>query len=145
MSDATRATILFVDDSPTMRGMIRAALTQGGYDIVEAANGPAALALLQERDVQVILTDVNMPGMDGITFIRTVRQDPRFSRTPILALTTESAAEAKASGRAAGATGWVVKPFRPEELRQVVAKVLEKSQALSPQPSAISPERKPES
>lgn len=127
MSDSAAATILIVDDSPTMRGMIRTALTQGGHHVLEAANGYEGLARLQEHEhaVQAILTDVNMPQMDGISFVRSVRQDPRFSRTPILVLTTESAGDMKASGKAAGATGWIVKPFRPEDLRRVVAHVLD--------------------
>jgi two-component system chemotaxis response regulator CheY len=138
MSDTTGATILIVDDSPTMRSMIRIALTEGGCTVLEAANGHEGLACLQDHPVQMILTDVNMPQMDGITFVRTVRQDPRFSRTPILVLTTESAGDMKASGKAAGATGWIVKPFRPEDLREVVARVLHKQQAVSSQPSAVS-------
>ncbi len=131
MSDNARATVLIVDDSPTMRSMIRIALTDGGYTVLEAANGCEGLTRLQDHGVQMILTDVNMPRMDGIAFVRAVRQDPRFSRTPILVLTTESAGDMKASGKAAGATGWIVKPFRPEDLRQVVARVLEKYEALN--------------
>ena len=119
-------TILTVDDSRTMRGMIRTALAEGAYRIIEATNGQEGLARLQEADVHLILADVNMPQMDGISFVRAVRQDPRFARTPILFLTTESAAEMKASGKAAGATGWIVKPFRPDDLRRVVAQVLAK-------------------
>ena len=131
MSQDGQATILIVDDSRTMRGMIRTSLVEGGYHVVEAANGAEALARLQEVNAQLILADVNMPQMDGISFVRAVRKEPRFSRTPILMLTTESAAEMKASGKAAGATGWIVKPFRPEDLRRVVAQVLEKYGAIS--------------
>ncbi len=126
MIQPASTTILIVDDSPTMRGMIRTALTQGGYHVVEASNGIEGLARLREAPVQLILSDVNMPKMDGISFVRAVRQDSQFSRMPILMLTTESAGEMKVSGKEAGATGWIVKPFRPEDLRQVVTKVLER-------------------
>jgi two-component system chemotaxis response regulator CheY len=126
MSDSTAA-ILIVDDSPTMRRMIRQALTEGGFQVIEAASGSEGLARLQEQAhaVQAILTDVNMPQMDGLSFVRAIRQEGRFSRIPILVLTTESAADVKAKGKEAGATGWIVKPFRPEELRKVVAHVLD--------------------
>jgi two-component system chemotaxis response regulator CheY len=127
MPDNSGASILIVDDSPTMRGMIRMALAEGGYRVVEAANGHEGLARLKEVEVQLILTDVNMPGMDGVTFIRTLRQNPQFARIPILVLTTESAGEMKQSGKEAGAIGWIVKPFRPEDLRRVVARVLERA------------------
>jgi two-component system chemotaxis response regulator CheY len=134
MSGQTAGTILIVDDSRTMRGMIRAALTDGGYQVLEAGDGIEGVTTLQAHTVQAIVTDVNMPRMDGLAFVRAVRQDSRFARTPILMLTTEGAAEMKAAGKAAGATGWLVKPFRPEDLRQVVAKVLERAQA-APGPS----------
>jgi two-component system chemotaxis response regulator CheY len=136
MNDNGQATILVVDDSPTMRGMIRKALADGGFSVLEAGNGCEGLARLKEQSVHLVLTDMNMPQMDGISFVRAVRQDPRFSRTPILVLTTESAGEMKSSGKAAGANGWIVKPFRPEDLCQVVAKVLQKMG--SSQQSAVS-------
>jgi two-component system chemotaxis response regulator CheY len=136
MSDTTGATILIVDDSPTMRNMIRLALTQGGFHVIEAGNGREGLARLQESAVQAILSDVNMPQMDGLSFVRAVRQDPRFSRIPILVLTTESAGEMKASGKAAGATGWIVKPFQPEQLCSVLGMVIRRMANQEKAPSA---------
>jgi two-component system chemotaxis response regulator CheY len=140
MNDPSRPTILIVDDSPTMRAMISTALTEGGYRVVEAADGKDGLARLQLHAVQLILTDVNMPRMDGLAFLQSLRQDPRFARTPVLMLTTESSQEMKGRGKAAGATGWIVKPFRPEDLRQVVGKVL--AGPSSRQPAAGSPDPK---
>jgi two-component system, chemotaxis family, chemotaxis protein CheY len=124
MSDDQKHTVLVVDDSPTMRGMIQRALTDGGYRVLEAGNGQEGLARLHAEPVQVILSDVNMPAMDGLTFVRAIRQEPRFAHTPILFLTTEGAPEMKAAGKAAGATGWIVKPFDAEQLRNVVGMVI---------------------
>jgi len=124
------ANILVVDDSPTMRGMIRRALA-ATYTVIEAGDGQEALARLQDGPVDLILTDVNMPRMDGLRFLEQVRQDARFARTPILVLTTESAPEIKQRGKTAGATGWIVKPFRPDDLCSVVAMVLKKFAARS--------------
>lgn len=116
--------ILIVDDSVSMRKMIRSALRSGSFDVVEAANGPDALSTLDRQQVDLIITDVNMPDMDGISLVRELRQRPRTKSTPILVLTTEATTEMKQAGRAAGATGWIVKPFNPQQLVQVVAKVL---------------------
>jgi two-component system, chemotaxis family, chemotaxis protein CheY len=126
MMEGARLTVLIVDDSPTMRGMIHRALTEGGYRVLEAANGPEGLGRLERECVQTILSDVNMPGMDGLAFVRRVRQDPRFAQIPILFLTTEGSPEMKAAGKAAGATGWIVKPFEPDQLRNVVATVIQR-------------------
>lgn len=119
---ATR--ILIVDDSNSMRGIIRSALADGGLDVIEATNGRDALTTLDRQMVDVIITDVNMPVMDGITLVREIRRRPANRRTPVLILTTECDAEIKQAGKAAGATGWIVKPFNPQQLRQVIAKVL---------------------
>lgn len=116
--------ILIVDDSVSMRKMIRSALRSGSFEVVEAANGPDALSTLDRQQVDLIITDVNMPEMDGISLVRELRQRPRTKSTPVLILTTESTVEMKQAGRAAGATGWIVKPFNPQQLVQVVAKVL---------------------
>jgi two-component system chemotaxis response regulator CheY len=124
MSGETSCTILVVDDSPTMRGMIQRALVGGGYHVVQACDGIEGLARLEENAVHAILTDINMPRMDGLTFIRAVRQMGQFGRTPILALTTEGEADMKTAGKAAGATGWIVKPFDPEQLCNVVGMVI---------------------
>ena len=96
----------------------------GGYRVVDAADGLEGLRRLDEAKVHAILTDINMPRMDGLAFIRAVRQEKRFARTPILALTTEGEADMKAEGKAAGATGWIVKPFDAEQLCNVVGMVI---------------------
>ena len=119
-----RKTILTVDDAPTMRKVVALALAGAGHEVLEAGDGVAALAVLKSRRVDLIITDVNMPNMDGIEFTRQARLLPAFARTPILLLTTESDPNMKARGRAAGATGWIVKPFQQAQLLAVVAKVL---------------------
>lgn len=116
--------ILTVDDAPTMRKVVALALNGVGHEVIEAEDGLAALGLLQTRHVDLVITDVNMPRMDGIEFTRRARMLPNFQRTPILLLTTESDPGKKTLGRAAGATGWLVKPFQREQLLAVVAKVL---------------------
>lgn len=117
-------TILTVDDSATMRNMIAFTLKATGHEVLQAPDGVEALKVLKSRPVQLIITDVNMPNMDGITLIRHLRSLPGYQSTPVLLLTTESAPEKKAAGKAAGATGWIVKPFQQEQLLAVVAKVL---------------------
>jgi len=107
-----------------MRQMIAHTLSSAGYQVTQAANGQDALATLTNGRPDVIITDLNMPVMDGLTFIRKARTLPAAKFTPILMLTTEAGAERKAEGRAAGATGWIVKPFHPDQLLQVVAKVV---------------------
>ncbi len=119
-----RKTILTVDDAPTMRKVIALALAGAGHEVIEAEDGVAGLAVLQARRVDLVISDVNMPRMDGIEFTRQARLLPQHPRTPILLLTTESDATIKARGKAAGATGWIVKPFKQEQLLAVVAKVL---------------------
>ncbi len=104
--------------------MTRSALAGEEFDVIEAANGMEALAALDRISVDLIVADVNMPGMDGISLVKEIRQRPANKVTPVLMLTTECGAEMKQAGRAAGATGWIVKPFNPEQLRQVIAKVL---------------------
>lgn len=116
--------ILIVDDSNSMRGIIRSALTDGGHDVIEAANGQDALVALDRHSVDVIITDMNMPVMDGITLVKEIRRRPTNRSTPVLILTTECDAAMKQAGKAAGATGWIVKPFNPQQLRQVITKVL---------------------
>ena len=118
-------TILTVDDSPSIRQMVAATLRQGGYTVVEAVDGVDALERASKHDdVALVLTDQNMPNMDGLTLTRNLRARPEYARTPILMLTTESSPEMKASGKAAGLTGWMVKPFDPKTLLSVIAKVL---------------------
>lgn len=117
-------TIITVDDAATMRKMIAFTLKGAGHDVLEASDGAEALKTLQTRTVDMVITDINMPNMDGITLTRSLRALPQFARTPIVLLTTESAPEKKAEGKAAGATGWIVKPFQQDQLLAVVSKVL---------------------
>ncbi len=117
-------TVLVVDDSPSMRQMVSHCLKSSGYGVVEGKDGADALKQLEAANVNLIITDLNMPVMDGITFIKEVRQKEKHRFTPVLMLTTESQPARKQEGKAAGATGWVVKPFHPAQLLQVVAKVL---------------------
>jgi two-component system chemotaxis response regulator CheY len=115
--------IMTVDDSASVRQMVAFTLKQAGYDVVEATDGQDALAKLNP-DVGMVVTDLNMPRMDGITLIQNVRAKPAFKFIPIIMLTTESQGGKKAEGKAAGATGWIVKPFKPDQLMAVVKKVL---------------------
>jgi two-component system chemotaxis response regulator CheY len=116
-------TVLTVDDSRTIRDMLRLALAGAGYRVVQAEDGVDGLALLQGECPDAIITDINMPRLDGFGFIEEVRRDPRFSATPILVLTTESDSMMKDRARAAGATGWIVKPFNPEKLTASLRRV----------------------
>lgn len=120
---ATRS-ILAVDDSASMRQMVSFTLRSSGFDVIEAIDGQDALEKIADRHVDLVLTDQNMPRMDGLTLIRELRERERFKRVPILMLTTESSPEMKQAGRAAGATGWMVKPFDPARLLEVIGKVL---------------------
>ena len=103
--------ILTVDDSPSMRKMVTFTLTGAGYKVVEAVDGLDALEKAKQETFALILADQNMPRLDGIGLTKKLREDPRFEKTPILILTTESSDQMKQAGRAAGATGWLVKPF----------------------------------
>jgi two-component system, chemotaxis family, chemotaxis protein CheY len=117
-------TILTVDDSPSMRQMVALTLSQRGHKIIEACDGRDALAKIAAEPVHLIITDLNMPNMNGIELIQQARALPQTKFIPILMLTTETQAEKKQAGRAAGATGWIVKPFTREQLTAVVDKVL---------------------
>lgn len=116
--------IMTADDSASVRQMVRFTLDQAGYDIVEAEDGRDALDKLKSTKVDMLLTDLNMPNMDGIELIRETRTDPQYKFMPIVMLTTESQDSKKQEGKKAGATGWIVKPFSPEQLVAVVRKVL---------------------
>ena len=116
--------ILTVDDSSTMRQMITFTLKGAGFDILEAGDGVEALEVAAGKKLDLIVTDVNMPRMDGITLVQRLRALPQFKFTPILVLTTESDASMKMKGKEAGATGWIVKPFSPEKLLDTVNKVI---------------------
>jgi two-component system chemotaxis response regulator CheY len=117
-------TVMTVDDSATMRQMVSLVLRGGGYEVVEAVNGQDALSKLEGRELHLFLSDVNMPGIDGLEFTRRLRAMPQYKFVPILLLTTESHPEKKQEGKAAGATGWMVKPFNPEQLLATVKKVI---------------------
>jgi two-component system chemotaxis response regulator CheY len=116
--------ILAVDDSASMRQMVTFTLKTAGFDVIDAEDGVKALALAKNSKFDVVVTDVNMPNMDGITLCSELRKLPNFKFTPILMLTTESSTDKKQAGRAAGATGWIVKPFNPEQLLATVKKVV---------------------
>ena len=118
------ATILAVDDSASMRQMVSFTLKGAGYDVIEAADGVEALSLAKSKNVNLVITDVNMPNMDGISLVKALRALPSYKFTPLLLLTTESSPEKKSEGKAAGATGWIVKPFNPEQLLATVSKVM---------------------
>ena len=116
--------ILAVDDSTSMRQMVAFTLKGAGYDVTEAADGQQALDIAKTRGVDLVLSDVNRPVMDGIDLIKNLRILPTYKFTPILMLTTEAGTEKKMEGKAAGATGWIVKPFNPEQLLKTVSRVL---------------------
>lgn len=115
--------VLTIDDSRTMRDMLAHTLAGAGYRVVAAADGAEGLDAARDHRPQIIITDINMPVMDGITFIQRFRADPRNGSTPVLVLTTEKSDEIKNRGRAAGATGWIVKPFDPAVLLKTLRKV----------------------
>lgn len=116
--------ILAVDDSASMRQMVSFTLKSAGYNVVESVDGQDAYEKAQGRSFDLVLTDQNMPRMDGISLTKKLRESPQFKTTPILMLTTESSDQMKQAGRAAGATGWLVKPFDPTKLIEVIQKVI---------------------
>ncbi len=118
------ASILSVDDSTSMRQIISFTLKGAGYEVVEAEDGVKALEIAKTRSFDLVVTDVNMPNMDGVTLIKELRNMPDYKFSPILMLTTESSADKKQAGKAAGATGWIVKPFDPENLLDTIRKIL---------------------
>jgi two-component system chemotaxis response regulator CheY len=116
--------ILAVDDSPSIRQMVSFTLKNSGYEVVEAVDGRDGLNKARANTVHLVLTDQNMPEMDGLSLIRSLRELPQYKHVPILMLTTESGDSMKMQGKSAGATGWLVKPFDPEKLLEVVKKVI---------------------
>lgn len=118
------ATILAVDDSASMRQMVAFTLKGAGYEVVEAADGAKALQRAKAKRFHLVISDVNMPVMDGIALVKQLRLLPNYQLTPILMLTTESGEHRAQQGEAAGATGWIVKPFNPEQLVNTVKRVL---------------------
>lgn len=117
-------TILAVDDSASIRQMVSFTLKGAGYQVIEAVDGQDGLEKAKSKSVNLILTDQNMPKMDGLTLIKNLRSMPQYKSTPILMLTTESSDSMKAQGKSVGATGWLVKPFDPQKLLEVVKKVI---------------------
>lgn len=116
--------ILAVDDSPSMREMVQLALTSAGFRVTHATDGEEALALARQHTFDLVLSDVNMPRMDGLDLIRALRAEQAYRHTPILMLTTDGSAEKKREGKEAGATGWIVKPFDPAQLIATMLRVL---------------------
>jgi two-component system chemotaxis response regulator CheY len=116
--------ILAVDDSASMRQMVAFTLKGAGYNVIEAGDGQEAFDKAKGQQVDLVLTDQNMPRMDGVTLVKNLRGLSTYAGTPILILTTESSDEMKAKGKAAGATGWLVKPFDPNKLLEVIKKVI---------------------
>lgn len=116
--------IMTIDDSASMRQMVTFTLETAGFEVVQAVDGRDALAKLQGRDIHLFLADLNMPNMDGMELTRQLRAMPQYKFAPILVLTTESHEDKKRQAKAAGATGWIVKPFAPDKLLAVVNKVM---------------------
>jgi two-component system chemotaxis response regulator CheY len=117
-------TIMIIDDSISLRQVVAIALGNAGYEVLEACDGQDALAKLTGQKIHLMICDVNMPNMDGITFLKALRLNPGYKFTPVIMLTTESGEEKKKEGQAAGARAWVVKPFKPEQLLVAVSKLI---------------------
>jgi len=118
------ATILLVDDSASLRKMVSTTLKDAGREVIEAADGQEALDKAQDQPFDLVISDVNMPVMDGITLVKELRNLPDYKFIPILMLTTESSKAIKQQGKAAGVTGWIVKPFNPQKMLTIVSKAL---------------------
>ena len=117
-------TIMIVDDSASLRQVVGIALRGAGYETIEACDGKDALSKLNGSKIHLVISDVNMPNMDGITFVKELKANPSYKFTPVIMLTTESQSSKKAEGQAAGAKAWVVKPFKPEQMLSAVAKLV---------------------
>jgi len=116
--------IMIVDDSSSLRQVVSMALKGAGYDTIEACDGKDALSKLTGNKIHLIISDVNMPNMDGITFVKEIKKHPKYKFTPVIMLTTESQEGKKVEGQAAGAKAWVVKPFQPQQMLAAVAKLI---------------------
>ncbi len=125
MTEKKNLRVLTIDDSRTMQGMLRKALEEAGYDVIQGGDGVEGIAVLESADPppNVIITDINMPRMDGFGVIEAVRKMPAFKHLPVIVLTTESDPEKKARARAAGATGWIIKPFSSDSLVAAIRRV----------------------
>jgi two-component system chemotaxis response regulator CheY len=117
-------TILIVDDSASLRAVVAIALRGGGYDVLEACDGKDALGKLKGQKIHLIISDVNMPNMDGITFVTEVKKRAEYKFTPVIMLTTEGQDSKKDAGRAAGAKAWIMKPFNPPQMLNAVSKLI---------------------
>ncbi|MBS98142.1 MAG: two-component system response regulator [Oceanospirillaceae bacterium] len=117
-------TIMVVDDSASIRQVVGIALRGGGYQVIEARDGRDALSKLTGDKIHLIISDVNMPNMDGITFVKELKKNPRYKFTPVIMLTTEAGKDKMAEGKAAGAKAWVVKPFQPPQMLDAVSKLI---------------------
>jgi len=116
--------ILVVDDSSSVRTVARMALRERGYDVVEASNGQEGLKALDADRIHLVISDVNMPTMDGISFLKEIKRHPNYKFTPVIMLTTEAGEDKKQEGRAAGAKAWITKPFQPQLLVDAVTKLM---------------------
>ena len=117
-------TIMVVDDSASLRQVVRLALTGAGYSVIEACDGRDALSKADGQRIHLVISDVNMPNMDGITFVRQLKAHPAYKFTPVIMLTTESGEDRKSAGQAAGAKAWVTKPFLPARMLSAVSKLI---------------------
>lgn len=117
-------TIMIIDDSASIRQVVNLTLKKSGYDAIEAIDGKDALGKLDGQKINLIICDVNMPNMDGITFLRELKQNPGYKFTPVIMLTTESQEAKMQEGKAAGAKAWVVKPFKPENMLSAIEKLI---------------------
>ena len=117
-------TIMIVDDSASVRQVVGIALKGAGYEVLEASDGKDALAKLTGQKVHLIISDVNMPNMDGITLVKELKKHPNYKFTPVMMLTTESQEAKKAEGQAAGAKAWIVKPFQPPQMLDAVSRLV---------------------
>lgn len=116
-------TVLVIDDSASLRQVVGIALKSAGYDVIEAVDGKDALGKLTGQKIHLMICDVNMPNLDGIGFLKAVKENPGYRFTPVIMLTTEAGEEKKLAGQAAGARAWVVKPFQPQQMLAAVAKL----------------------
>ncbi|GGY44118.1 response regulator [Bacterioplanes sanyensis] len=117
-------TIMVVDDSASIRQVVRIALNGAGYNVIEASDGKDALGKLTGDKIHLVISDVNMPNMDGISFVKELKKHPRYKFTPVIMLTTEAGKDKMAEGKAAGAKAWVVKPFQPPQMLDAVSKLI---------------------
>ncbi len=117
-------TIMIVDDSASIRQVVGIALRGAGYEVIEASDGKDALSKLTGDKIHLIISDVNMPNMDGISFVKELKQNPRYKFTPVIMLTTEAGKDKMMEGKAAGAKAWIVKPFQPPQMLDAVSKLV---------------------